>query len=421
MLIRALTRSDLRTLARHHHPDFPPNRARASLFFACSLASAAQSNVRRVTMTAATSSAATAKDFALPVVDFSSFLVNEGAAICEEPTAAQLATAKKVYEAGTRHGFVCLRNCGIDKNTLDSAFEASETLFSLSTEQKKKLKRLNVVDNTGYAPIGAESLNRKRRADLKESFNIRSTGNDFTGTSNGFKTAAMDLWDEVRDASRRYAFCCALALGLSLDYFSSTIDAMDLCTLRMLYYPPVTNTESDTSDNSNSSTGTESAIRIGEHTDFGLFTFLFVRDPEQASSHGLQVKAIEGSDLTIGRASNVKENDTFFNQGWSNVVLDEATLEDSKNDETAVAIVNTGALLARWTNDVWRATAHRVIVSPEAMSSHRYSIACFIDPDKETLCEVNEKFLGANEQPKYPPITSLEYLQMKLREAQGVE
>ena len=39
-------------------------------------------------------------------------------------------------------------------------------------------------------------------------------------------------------------------------------------------------------------------------------------------------------------------------------------------------IVNTGVLMARWTNDEWRATAHRVIVSPELESSrHRYSIA----------------------------------------------
>jgi len=94
--------------------------------------------------------------------------------------------------------------------------------------------------------------------------------------------------------------------------------------------------------------------------------------------------------------------------------------ESNWNDETAVAIVNTGALLDRWTNDVWRATAQRVIASPKAMTFSRFIIACFIDPDKETICEVHDKFVPPGEKPKYPPVTSLENLQMKLREAQGV-
>ena len=83
-------------------------------------------------------------------------------------------------------------------------------------------------------------------------------------------------------------------------------------------------------------------------------------------------------------------------------------------------MVNTGALLARWTNDVWRATAHRVIV-PNALvaSTDRYSIACFIDPDAKAVVEVDPRFVPEGEDPKYPPTTGLEYLLMKLKEAQG--
>lgn len=122
--------------------------------------------------------------------------------------------------------------------------------------------------------------------------------------------------------------------------------------------------------------------------------------------------------MTIGRAPTVQSDVSAAAEGWCNVVLDEATLMASDQDETAVAIVNTGALLARWTNDVWRATAHRVIVSPEAASSPRYSIACFIDPDASTICQVHDKFVLSGEEPKYPPVTANEYLHMKLREAQ---
>ena len=85
------------------------------------------------------------------------------------------------------------------------------------------------------------------------------------------------------------------------------------------------------------------------------------------------------------------------------------------------ALVNTGACLARWTNDVWRATAHRVIVpNLEVASTDRYSIACFIDPDAKAVVEVDPRFVPEGEEPKYPPTTGLEYLLHKLKEAQGV-
>lgn len=77
-----------------------------------------------------------------------------------------------------------------------------------------------------------------------------------------------------------------------------------------------------------------------------------------------------------------------------------------------VLIVNTGALLARWTNDEWKATAHRVIVSDaEAAARSRYSIACFIDPDSDATVEVHPRY-GADT--RYKPIKSMDYLLMKL-------
>ena len=88
-------------------------------------------------------------------------------------------------------------------------------------------------------------------------------------------------------------------------------------------------------------------------------------------------------------------------------------------DAPAGALVNTGALLARWTNDTWRATAHRVVVPDAAVAAaHRYSIACFIDPDAEAVVAVDPRFVPAGEAPRYEPTTGLAYLLMKLREAQ---
>ena len=83
--------------------------------------------------------------------------------------------------------------------------------------------------------------------------------------------------------------------------------------------------------------------------------------------------------------------------------------------------MNTGALLARWTNDTWRATAHRVIVPSAAVTAaERFSIACFIDPDAQAPVAVDDRFVPPGEAPRYGPTTGLEFLLMKLREAQGL-
>lgn len=351
-------------------------------------------------------------EFELPVVDFAPFLEP----VESEPSDSQLRTAKALDEACRVYGFVCLRNTGIPKKNLTRTFDASKELFQGDDEKKKHLKKLDPKTNTGYCGFGGEALNRRRGADLKECFNVRTPFQEnytgYQGTSREFQSVTSAFWKELGKLSDKFAKCCALALGLEVDYFSRTMTGMDLCTLRMIHYPPCPLDSSNENDPA-------SAIRVGEHTDFGIFTFLFVNDFHDKASLGLQMKSIQGADL--GAASAMKRDDEMFVSGWSDVVFPDTILKQLDEDETCSALVNTGALMARWTNDVWRATAHRVIVAPEARDSHRYSIAGFIDPDADTVCSVHPKFIPEGETAKYPPITSFEYLMMKLREAQGVK
>eukprot|EP00326_Haptolina_ericina_P013561 CAMPEP_0181215842 /NCGR_PEP_ID=MMETSP1096-20121128/26241_1 /TAXON_ID=156174 ORGANISM="Chrysochromulina ericina, Strain CCMP281" /NCGR_SAMPLE_ID=MMETSP1096 /ASSEMBLY_ACC=CAM_ASM_000453 /LENGTH=72 /DNA_ID=CAMNT_0023307749 /DNA_START=43 /DNA_END=261 /DNA_ORIENTATION=- len=66
-------------------------------------------------------------------------------------------------------------------------------------------------------------------------------------------------------------------------------------------------------------------------------------------------------------------------------------------------------------------TAHRVIVpSAAAAMVHRYSTACFIDPDAAAEVAVDPRFVKEGQALRYPRTTGLEYLMGKLREAQGV-
>ena len=113
---------------------------------------------------------------------------------------------------------------------------------------------------------------------------------------------------------------------------------------------------------------------------------------------------------------------------------DQKEHDDEEEEEPFGAIINTGAMMARMTNDYWKATPHRVIVpSAELASKHRYSIAFFVDPDSHELIEVDEKYADwnnnyaaadndDNDEKKttsslsYEPITSKDFILKKLKE-----
>eukprot|EP00978_Attheya_sp_CCMP212_P040082 scaffold215150_cov50-Attheya_sp.AAC.2 len=163
---------------------------------------------------------------------------------------------------------------------------------------------------------------------------------------------------------------------------------MSLCTIRFLHYPPC-------EFGATSIEQIDMPTRIGEHTDFGCYTFLLLGEH---GAEGLQIKPIEGGE--IGGISGGEEG------GWIDVVV-----------PPNGAIINTGALMARWTNDEWRATAHRVIVPSELVAGReRFSIAFFVDPDKDAMVEVHDKFCRDGKPKRYEPITSSDYLTSKLQE-----
>ena len=59
----------------------------------------------------------------------------------------------------------------------------------------------------------------------------------------------------------------SLALGVDADFFPSAIAKYDQCTNRFLHYPPCdAPTPADGAP-------TATSIRIGEHTDYGIYTY----------------------------------------------------------------------------------------------------------------------------------------------------
>ncbi|KAL1515509.1 hypothetical protein AB1Y20_002131 [Prymnesium parvum] len=337
---------------------------------------------------------------AVPVIDLAPFLIDEGCVVGDAPTPSQLATAAAIDRACRDHGFLFLQQFGSESQNA-AAFAAAQRLFSLPEAHKAgEMKRVSPRTNTGYSPLRSESLNKSRAAENKEAFNVRARANRFDGCPAGFEEAAAALWETAEFTARRYAMASALALGLPLDFFSRTLERMDLCTLRFLHYPPCDEHAEGVPPDEEGEDGRLPPLRVGEHTDFGLFTFLLLGE----GAEGLQIKPVRGAE--IGGAAGGEAG------GWLELSVPPSA--------RGGAVVNTGALLARWTNDVWRATAHRVIVpNAEVASRERYSIACFIDPDAEARIEVHPKFVAEGAAPRYTPTTGREYLLMKLREAQG--
>jgi 2OG-Fe(II) oxygenase superfamily len=70
-------------------------------------------------------------------------------------------------------------------------------------------------------------------------------------------------------------------------------------------------------------------------------------------------------------------------------------------------VVNIGDLMARWTNDRFRSTVHRV-VPPDGRD--RFSVVFFMDLDHHATIEVLPTCVPAGEQPRYGPTTAGEHL-----------
>lgn len=161
----------------------------------------------------------------------------------------------------------------------------------------------------------------------------------------------------------------ALALKLPDDYFDRFFDRM-LMYLRFTNYPeqpgaPMAN-----------------QYRYGPHTDYLGFTTLL---PEDAPG-GLQVLMPDGA--------------------WRDIRPIRGGL-----------VINTGDLIARWTNDRWKSVVHRV-VNPEreiAAHSRRLSVVMFTGPNFDAVISCLPGCVDAGSAPRYQPVTTSEYLREKIR------
>jgi len=73
----------------------------------------------------------------------------------------------------------------------------------------------------------------------------------------------------------------------------------------------------------------------------------------------------------------------------------------------ASVIVQLGDMLARWTNDRYRSTPHRVAASA---TTDRFTIPFFVNPDPDTVISVIPTCTSASNPPRYEDVRAGDFL-----------
>lgn len=323
-----------------------------------------------------------ADGFHVPTVDIGAYV---GAGTPE----ARAAAAAAFDEAARTVGFVQVVGHGVPTDVLEGFGDALDAFFGLPLEVKKTYRTPPEV-NRGYTAPKTESLSlslgvapSNRMHDFFEAFNVGLAVSDFPGLdlpeadypenvwpaeATAFREAVSAYFDEAGRVARTLTTLFADALGLEPGHLDAFTDhSVDV--LRMNNYA----LEPGTVELDGELTG------MGAHTDYGIVTVLWA---DQVA--GLQVLGADGS--------------------WNDVMPADGAL-----------LINLGDLMARWTNERWMSTVHRVkppIV--DGSIQRRRSAAYFHDGNIDAVIATLPTCVAEGEESRYAPITVAEHLRAKL-------
>ncbi|XP_072046083.1 uncharacterized protein [Amphiura filiformis] len=312
----------------------------------------------------------------IPIVDFSAYSLEK-----DKPDTENFQKLiDEIYEAFSTIGFVYLKNFGVPEVTgekIKRVFDKSREFFQLDSNVKQKYLRPYNSSNHGYIQSEREGLNPDRPyKDLKEGFNFTPSAPEVFWPDEempSFREALTDLFNECIPLHNRVLE--VMARGLKLEdpmIFVKAHKKMGTTenptTLRTLFYPPTRDKRVK-----------EGQVRCGEHSDYGGITLLF-----QDSQGGLEVRNVQGDYI---KAPPI--------------------------DGTVV--INIADFMQRWTADTLVSTNHRVMMpqTDDQKQCIRQSIAFFGHPDKGEMITCID---GSN---KYPPIESMEYLDVRFNATYG--
>lgn len=321
-----------------------------------------------------------AADF-VPVIDIAPYLA--GTPEGKRHVAAQFDRACREV------GFYVIVGHGVDPTLVEQVETVSREFFDLPLDEKMKVHIGKVPGGVGYSAVGdvalASTRGRTTPPDLNETFQIAKV--DVTDDPYFHNEAARGMiprnrWPE-RPAALKQLYgkyylrmaalaadlmrLSALALDLPETFFDDKIDR-HISRLNVRLYP-----EQKTAP-------LPGQLRAGAHTDYGTVTILKPGD----AVGGLQI-------------ADAAEN-------WHDVPMIPGSF-----------VINQGDLMARWTNDRWLSTLHRVANPPEAAKggSRRLSIVFFHHANYDATVSCLPTCIAPGAEPKYQPITVSDYYRMK--------
>jgi isopenicillin N synthase-like dioxygenase len=298
----------------------------------------------------------------LPVIDI--------AGLASGPLANRRAVAAEIKAACLDKGFFYIRNHGVAESLVESVFAEGARFFARPAAEKAALDKVRSKANRGYEPLQGQTLEAGAPPDLKEGFYIgpehaaddrrvvagkfNHGPNQWPAQPTSFRPTMEAYFKEMLELGRRLMGALALSLDLDKDHFAAFCTE-PMATLRLLHYP------------SQPAGGDPTQKGAGAHTDFGGLTLL-----RQDDVGGLQV----------------------WDQGESGWI--------HADPVPGTYVVNLGDMIARWTNDRYRSTVHRVV---NTSGRERYSVPFFYVGNYDHTVECIRTCLAPGDRPKYPHTT----------------
>jgi isopenicillin N synthase-like dioxygenase len=304
--------------------------------------------------------------------------------------------AEEIGDACEHVGFFQIVGHGVPFHIVERAWLQATAFFDLPLSERLSVAMPHASYPYGYQGFEVErlasSLGVVTPPDRKHSFSIGPidsvdhaitdpdeqwirSPNQWPGFDPSFRAVMESYYREMGLLCERVLSFMAVALNKRADYFQPFINA-HTSALRLLDYPHT------------AVLAAPGQLRAGAHTDYGTLTIL----RQDNAPGGLEVQHVDGRWIPVPAVS-----DAF--------------------------VVNVGDSLARWTNDRWKSTLHRVVnppVDPAAttrtsadVSTRRQSIVFFHNANWNAEITAIDTCLGDGEAPKYPPVLAGRHLMSK--------
>jgi len=301
----------------------------------------------------------------LPIIDIAPLYGNDQQAW--QSVAAQIDLACREW------GFFYIKGHPISAERIEQVVGSAQQFFALPQAEKLKIDITQTRHHRGYGAIATEQLDPNLPSDLKETFDMGFhlpadhpdvlaekplRGPNRHPDIPGWQALMEQHYLDMQALGQTLLQAITVALGIERDFFDQRF-IEPVSVLRFIHYPP-------------RHTATSAQQQgAGAHTDYGCITLL-----HQDAAGGLQVRNVGGQ--------------------WIDAPPIDGTF-----------VVNIGDMMARWSNDRYLSTPHRVI-SP--LGVDRYSMPFFVEPNPDTRIECLPGCQSAARPARYPATTCAQFL-----------